>query len=143
MQTSSPSSSSSNMSSSASDSSVPADQLSSALLRVLTPSLQTLSTTLVELQESQQVLVSTITAKREELLESSPEWRTAQAVLERIPEYQAKLVRIQKAKAAIFALGAKVERGSAILRGKMEEREKERTDRRGADAAGFAAVADS
>jgi hypothetical protein len=131
------------MSSSASDSSVPADQLSSALLRVLTPSLQTLSTTLVELQESQQVLVSTITAKREELLESSPEWRKAQAVLERIPEYQAKLIRIQKAKAAIFALGVKVERGSAVLRGKMEEREKERTDRRGADAAGFAAVADS
>ena len=131
------------MSSSASDSSAPADQLSSALLRVLTPSLQTLSTTLVELQESQQVLVSTITAKREELLESSPEWRKAQAVLERIPEYQAKLIRIQKAKAAIFALGVKVERGSAVLRGKMEEREKERTDRRGADAAGFAAVADS
>ena len=119
-----------------------ADDLSTALLHVLTPSLQMLSTTLVELQESQLVLVATISAKRLELLESSPEWRDAQAVLERIPEYQAKLVRIGKAKAATLALAAKVERGGALLRGRVEERDQERADRRGADAAGFAAVAE-
>jgi hypothetical protein len=117
-------------------------ELSSALLRVLSPSLQSISTTLVELQESQQVLVSTISAKRAELVESSPEWREAQSVLERIPEYQAKIARIEKQKAATLALVAKVERGSVALRSKIEEREKERADRRGADAAGFAAVAE-
>lgn len=117
-------------------------QIAAPLLSLVLPPLSSLSTTLVELQESQQVLVSTIASKRADLLESSPEWREAQAVLQRIPEYQAKVSRIVKQKAATLALAARVERGTAALRSKMEERESARVEQRGADAAGFAAVAE-
>ena len=119
-----------------------ADALASALRGLLLPPLSNLSATLVELQESQQVLVATISSKRADLLESSPEWREAQAVLQRVPEYTAKLARIAKQQAAVLALTAKLERGSAALRAKLEERDKDRAERRGADSAGFAAVAD-
>ena len=116
--------------------------LSAALSGLLLPPLSSLSATLVELQESQQVLVATISSKRSELLESSPEFREAQAVLARVPEYHAKLARVAKQQAAVLALAARVERGSAALRAKLEERDKDRAERRGADSAGFAAVAD-
>ena len=120
----------------------PDGALAAALSSLLLPSLSSLSATLVELQESQQVLVATIASTRADLIESSPEWREAQAVLQRIPEYQAKLARIAKQKAAVLALTARVERGAAALRAKVEERESARVERRGADSAGFAAVAE-
>jgi hypothetical protein len=130
------------MSSHSSAAAVEDNVLASPLLSLILPPLSSLSTTLVELQESQQVLVSTVASKRADLVESSPEWREAQAVLQRIPEYQAKVARIVKQKAATLALAARVERGSAALRAKMEERESARVEQRGADAAGFAAVAE-
>jgi len=119
----------------------PEAQLAGALLSVAQPPLKQLSDTLVELQEAQQVLVSTIAAKRAELLEASPEWREARALLERVPEYQAKLGRIAKTMAATQALTAKVERGSAGLRAKVEAEAAAKAERKNADAAGFAAVA--
>lgn len=120
----------------------PGAELAAPLLSLVTPPLASLSRTLVELQESQQVLIATIASTRADLLESSPEWREAQAALQRIPEYQAKLARIAKQKAAVLALTARVERGAAALRAKVEERESARVERRGADSAGFAAVAE-
>lgn len=96
---------------------------------------------LVELQESQQVLVGTVAAKRAELLESSSEWRAAKAALDRIPEYQAKVARIAKTMAATHALTAKVEKGSLALRTRVEARDRETAERQSADASAFAAVA--
>ena len=56
-------------------SSDPAALLSSALLSQINPALRQATQTLVELQESQKVLVATIASKRSELLESSLEWQ--------------------------------------------------------------------
>lgn len=115
--------------------------VSGALLSVTLPSIRALSSTLVELQESQQVLVSTVAAKRSELLDSSSDWRDARAALERLPEYSARVASIMKTQAATAALLARTEQSSIALRTKLEERDKERAAKKSADAAGFAAVA--
>ena len=119
----------------------PSAALASALSSVVSPSLHELSRMLVELQESQQVLVGTVAAKRAELAESSAEWRAAKAALDRIPEYQAKVARIAKTMAATNALTARVAKGSAALRARVEARDAATAERQTADASAFAAVA--
>jgi hypothetical protein len=47
---------------------------------------------------------------------------------------------MRKAQAATAAALAKIERGAATLASRLEERERERAARRGADAEGFASV---
>lgn len=119
----------------------PATLLSSALLSQINPALRQATQTLVELQESQKVLVATIASKRSELLESSIEWQQSLQTLDRIPEYLEKVARIKKKQAATAALTEKLTKGTAALMAKVEEKERERAEKRGADAAGFAAVA--
>jgi hypothetical protein len=106
------------------------------------PALEQASAALVELQESQQVLVQTLAANRAELLESAA-WRDARAVLDRLPEYAEKVARIKKAQAATLALAEQTERGAAALSAKMEERERERAKKRGAVRDSFASLAES
>ena len=94
------------------------------------PALEQASAALVELQESQQVLVQTLAANRAELLD-------------RLPEYAEKVARIKKAQAATLALAEQTERGAAALSAKMEERERERAKKRGAVRDSFASLAES
>ena len=115
--------------------------LAAALLSVAQPALRTATQTLVELQESQHVLATAIAAKRAELLEGSLEWQRARAALDRLPEYLERLARARRQQAATAALADKLDRGAAALAARVEERERERAEKRGADAAGFAAVA--
>ena len=118
------------------------DATSKALNAAAQPALQTASTALVELQESQQVLVHTLASKRAELLECA-EWREARAVLDRLPEYVEKLARIKKAQAATLALAEQLERGAAALAARTDEREKERARKRGAVRDSFESVAET
>jgi hypothetical protein len=76
-----------------------------------------------------------------ELLESSGEWQQARAALDRLPEYMEKVNRIRKVQAATVELAQKLDKGTAALAARVEEKEKERAEKRGADAADFAAVA--
>ena len=115
--------------------------LASSLGALVSPPLQILSRTLVELQESQGVLIGTIAAKRSELLEGSAAWLEAKAALDRLPEYLAKASRIAKVTSTTNALAARVERGSAALHARVDARDREHAERQSADAAGFAAVA--
>ncbi len=121
--------------------SLEAAALSGAILASLKPALRQATQTLVELQESQRVLASTIGAKRVELLESSVEWQQARAALDRLPEYMERVNRIRKVQAATVELAQKLDKGTAALAARVEEKEKERAEKRGADAADFAAVA--
>ena len=115
--------------------------LAAALLSVAQPALRTATQTLVELQESQHVLAASISAKRAELLEGSLEWQRARAALDRLPEYLERLARARRLQAATAALADKLDRGAAARAARVEERARERAEKRGADAAGFAAVA--
>jgi hypothetical protein len=115
--------------------------LAAALLSVTQPTLRTATQTLVELQESQHVLACAIGAKRAELLEGSLEWQRARAALDRLPEYLEKAARVRRLQAATAALAERLDKGAAALAARVEERERERAEKRGADAAGFAAVA--
>ena len=96
---------------------------------------------LLELQESQQALVETVARNKEGQLEASAEWLAACAILERAPEYVARAQRIKKTMAATQALVAKVDRGAAALRQRLEERDAERAAKKTADAAAFGSVA--
>ena len=120
--------------------SVEAATLSGAILASLKPALRQATQTLVELQESQQVLASTISSKRAELLESSLEWQQARAALDRLPEYLDRVARVRKQQAATAALAERLDKGVAALAARVEDKERERAEKRGADAAGFAAV---
>lgn len=115
--------------------------LGNALAAIATESVKDLSSRLVELQESQATLQSTIAAKSSELLGSSPEWAQAKLILDRVPEYRAKAERIRRSMASTLQRLEKVEKGSAGLRGKLEEKDRERSVKKSADSAGFAAVA--
>ena len=114
--------------------------LASTLLSLARPSLRQATQTRVELQESQQVLASTISSKRAELLESSLEWQQARAALDRLPEYLDRVARVRKQQAATAALAERLDKGVAALAARVEDKERERAEKRGADAAGFAAV---
>ena len=119
----------------------PAEVLAGSLLSVVQPSIQQLSQRLLELQESQKLLVETVSRTRADLLEGSAEWRAAAAVLDRVPEYVARAQRIRKTEVATTQLLAKVERGAAALRAKLEERDATRAQKKSADAAAFGSVA--
>jgi hypothetical protein len=119
-----------------------ADAIARAMHEIALPSLEQASAALVELQESQNVLVQALAANRAELLECGA-WRDARAVLDRLPEYQEKLARIKKTQAATLALAEQTERGAAALAAKVEERERERAKKRGAVRDSFAEVAES
>jgi hypothetical protein len=59
--------------------------LSAALLSALEPPLSGLSSRLVELQEAQRMLVTTLTLQRAEISEGSPDWLAAKATLDKLP----------------------------------------------------------
>lgn len=61
------------------------DALSVALLETIRPPLAAISGRLVELQEAQQMLVTTLGVQRAELTEANSDWATAKSVLDRIP----------------------------------------------------------
>ncbi len=87
------------------------------------------------------MLVHTVGVQRGELaLEASAEWRAATAVLGRVPEYAAKVRRLRSTMAATAALVAKVDKGAAALRAKVEDRDRERAAKKSQDAAAFSAV---
>ncbi len=87
------------------------------------------------------MLVHSIQVQQSELaLESSEEWKAAKAILDRIPSYAAKLRAIRNTMGATQQLVAKTERGSAALRAKLEDRERERSAKKNQDAAEFAKV---
>lgn len=86
------------------------------------------------------MLVHTITAQKAEIMDKSEEWKAAQVVLDRLPEYQAKVARIKRMMASTQVLLAKVDKGSAALRSKVEDRDKERASKKTADVAGFSSV---
>ena len=119
-----------------------ADVTSRTLNAAAQAALQQASASLVELQESQQVLVHTLATKRAELLECA-EWRDARAVLDRLPEYAERLAGIRRAQLATLELAEKVERGAAALAARTEERERERARKRGAVRDSFEHVAES
>jgi hypothetical protein len=52
---------------------------------MIKPQLSGLSERLVELQEAQHMLVTTLGVQRAELTEGNSDWATAKAVLDRIP----------------------------------------------------------
>ncbi len=88
------------------------------------------------------MLVQLVQAQRGELaLEGSEEWRAARAVLDRIPEYQARVRRMKATMAATHQIIAKVDRSSAALRGKLEERDKEKAAKKVQDAQSYSKVA--
>ena len=128
-------------SSASASSAAASEQLAGSLLAVVQPSIHALSQRLLELQESQQALVETVARNKQGQLEASPEWLAACAILERAPEYTARAQRVKKTVAATQALLAKVERGAAALRQKLEERDAERAAKKTADAAAFGSVA--
>jgi hypothetical protein len=121
--------------------SAPAEQLAGSLLAVVQPSIDALAQRLLELQESQAALVEAVARNKEGQLEASAEWLAACAILERAPEYTARAQRIKKTMQATQALVAKVERGAAALRQRLEERDAERAAKKTADAAAFGSVA--
>ena len=121
--------------------SAPAEQLAGSLLAVVQPSIHALAQRLLELQESQAALVEAVARNKEGQLEASAEWLAACAILERAPEYTARAQRIKKTMQATQALVAKVERGAAALRQRLEERDAERAAKKTADAAAFGSVA--
>lgn len=61
------------------------EALGAALLEALEPPLSSLSGRLVELQEAQRMLVTTMTVQRAELTEGNSDWLAAKLVLDRIP----------------------------------------------------------
>jgi hypothetical protein len=87
------------------------------------------------------MLIHTIEVQRGELaLENSAEWREARAVLDRVPEYAQKVRRMRQTMGQTQQLVAKVEKGSAALRAKIEDKDRERAAKKTADAAEFQKV---
>jgi septal ring factor EnvC (AmiA/AmiB activator) len=106
-----------------------------------TDSLKQLSGRLIELQEGQHTLVTTIAAKSSELLGSSPEWAASRAILDKVPEYRAKAERLRTNMAAHSARLEKLEKAAAGLRSKLEEKDRDRSSKKAADSTGYASVA--
>lgn len=107
---------------------------------LITGGLRDVSSRLGELHDSQRLLAGTVAAKTREL-GASPEWAAAAAVLDRVPEYRAKVDKIRRGMAAVAARAERVERGAAALAARLEERDRERASRKTADVAGYASVA--
>lgn len=87
------------------------------------------------------MLHSTIASKSNELLGSSSEFAQAKDILNKIPEYRAKVERIRRTMAATSVKLEKVEKASTVLKGKLDERDRERAVRNASASSGFAAVA--
>jgi len=118
----------------------PAEKLAEGLLSVVNPSIEQLSSRLLELQETQAALVETVKRNNTDLIENSTEWKEAKAILERIPEYVAKVSRIRKTEIATQQLLAKIEKSTGALRTKLEEKEREKINKKSSDAAAFGSV---
>lgn len=116
-------------------------QLAGTISTFTTDALRQLSGRLIELQEGQHTLVTTIAAKSSELLGSSPEWAASRAILDRVPEYRAKAERLRTSMAANSARLEKLERAAAGLRTKLEEKDRDRSTKKAADSTGYASVA--
>ena len=114
--------------------------LAAPLLSALAPTVQALTERLVELQEAQSMLVSTLNVQRSEFCDSNSDWRVACSVFDKIPDYMARVARIRKTMAATQALAIRNERAAAALRGKLEARERSRQAKRSADASGYSSV---
>ncbi len=106
----------------------------------MTPSIEHLSSRLLELQETQAALVDTVKRNNTDLIENSTEWKEAKAILERIPEYVAKVARIRKTEIATQQLLAKIEKSAGALRTKLEDKEREKLNKSSQDAAAFGSV---
>lgn len=107
---------------------------------MVNPSIEQLSSRLLELQETQAALVETVKRNNTDLIENSTEWKEAKAILERIPEYVAKVSRIRKTEIATQQLLAKIEKSTGALRTKLEEKEREKINKKSSDAAAFGSV---
>jgi hypothetical protein len=118
----------------------PESQLAGALLGVAQPAIHHLASRLLELQEAQAALVETVLRNKADLLENSPEWQQAAAVLARVPEYQQKAARIRKTQAATAQLVARTERAALALRARIEERDRDRATKKDAASAAFGTV---
>ncbi len=119
----------------------PESTLASSLLSVVQPAVHKATQALVELQTSQLVLGAAISSQRGEVLEGSQEWQQARAALDLLPAYIEKVAAIRRQQAATAALADKLDKGASALLARVEEKERQRAEKRGADAAGFAAVA--
>ena len=87
------------------------------------------------------MLVHTVAVQSAEINErTNSDFVNARAVLERLPEYTAKVAKLRRSMAATEALIIKTERSAAALRTKLDEREGERAARRVADASGYSQV---
>lgn len=115
-------------------------KLAEGLLSVVKPSIEQLSSRLLELQETQAALVETVKRNQSDLIENSTEWKEAKAILEKIPEYIAKVSRIKKTELATQQLLAKIEKNTGVLRSKLEEKEREKINKKSSDAAAFGSV---
>lgn len=116
------------------------NQLAEPLLALFAPAIESISTRLIELQEAQHLLITTANAQRADISEGNSDWLNARAVLDRIPEYQAKVARLRKAMAATQALIVKTDKSSSAIRAKLEEKEAQKQLKRSADATGYSSV---
>jgi len=117
-----------------------AGALAASVGGLVTGGLRDVSARLGELHDSQRLLAGTVAAKAGEL-GASPEWAAAAAVLDRVPEYRAKVDKIRRGMAAVAARAERVERAAVALAARLEERDRERASRKTADVAGYASVA--
>jgi len=118
-----------------------ASTLSGALLSVVKPSIHQLSSRLLELQESQAILIDMIYNQKNEInFDNNEDWKEAKAILDRIPEYSMRLKRMQNTMNATHQLLAKIDKNSTILRNKIDEKDKERTAKKTQDTNEFQKV---
>ena len=66
------------------------EALGAALLEALEPPLSSLSGRLVELQEAQRMLVTTLSLQRAEVGDGAPDWLAAKATLDKLPGARAR-----------------------------------------------------
>jgi transcription elongation factor GreA-like protein len=113
---------------------------SAAFFALLSPALSSITSRLVELQEAQHMLVTTVSVQRSEGIVGASDWTASRDICDAIPLYIAKLQKIKKTMATAQAMVQRTERASDNLRRKLEEREKERIAKRRADASGYSSV---
>ena len=108
-----------------------------ALLGGLLPALEDISGRLVDLQESQQVLLTGVSLASVELAAGDADWRAARETLDRVPAYTARVLALRRAMAAATAAIARADKGAAALQGRLEQKAAERRARRNAEHAAY------
>ena len=120
-----------------SDTSSPSSRVCTALLDSLLPSLRDTNGRLLELQESQTVLLTGVSLASVELAAGDADWRAARETLERVPAYTARVQRLRKDMAAASASLARTEKGAAALQARLGAKASERQARRQAERAAY------